>query len=156
MPFRCGTCGTNVPGDAAACPSCGFQFGVLPAGATSQPSEGGLAGTAHLLAYALLILAIPFFFESAFEMYGLTLIRGQQMLFFSITHTGSTLVLTSLLLSWVCFAALTIYSGWVAVLRFFSVRSYKDNFGRIFTIAFAVTLTHTILLMTYDHWARLL
>ncbi len=89
-------------------------------------------------------------------MYGLTLIRGQQMLFFSITHTGSTLVLTSLLLSWVCFAALTIYSGWVAVLRFFSVRSYKDNFGRIFTIVFAVTLTHTILLMTYDHWARLL
>ena len=88
-------------------------------------------------------------------MYGLTLVRGQQMLFFSIMHTAGALLLTLLLLSWVSFAALTIYSGGIVVLRYFSARTCKDNFGRIFTIVFAVALTHTILLTTYDHWARL-
>jgi len=112
-------------------------------------------GTGHFFAWALLIFAVPAFLESAFEMYGLTLARGEQMLFFSITHTAGTVVATLLLLSWVSFAALTIYSGGIVVLRLFSAHSCKDNFGRIFTVVFAITLTHTILLMTYGHWARL-
>jgi hypothetical protein len=155
MSFKCGACGSNVPADAPDCPSCGFHFGVLPPSTTPQPPEGAFAGTAHFFAYALLILAAPAFLESAFEMYGLTLVRGQQMLFFSIIHTASALVTTLLFLSWICFIGLVLHSGGVAVLRVFSAHRCKDNFGSIFTVVFAITLTHTILLTTYDYWARL-
>jgi hypothetical protein len=156
MRFRCGACGSDVTGDAIACPSCSFKFGVFPASVIQQPSEGTFTGTGHFLAYTLLVLAIPAFLESAYEMYGLTLVRGEQMLFFSITHTGGAFVLALLLFSWVCFTALIIYSGSITALRFFSVRSCKDTFGRIFTVVFAVTLSHMILLATYGYWAGLL
>ncbi len=156
MSFRCGACGSSVPGNIAACPSYGFQFGVLPPSTTPQPSEGPLTGTGHFLAYALLILAIPAFLESAYEMYGLTLARGQQMLFFSIIHTSGTVVLILLLVSWLSLTLLTIYSGIVTDLRYFSTSRCKDDFGRIFTAVFAVTLTHAVLLVTYERWAPLL
>jgi len=45
MLLRCGACGSNVPGDAAVCPSCGFQFGVLPASSSSQPPQSTVVGT---------------------------------------------------------------------------------------------------------------
>jgi len=153
--FRCGTCGSNIARDVAACPSCGFLFGPSPARGAPEPSEGALTGTGHLVAWALLVLAVPAFLESAFEMYGLTLVRGPQMLFYSIVHSADPFLLTLLFVSWVCFALLTLYSGCIAILRLFSARSCKGSFGRIFTVVFTIALVHTFLLATYDHWSRL-
>jgi hypothetical protein len=41
---------------------------------------------------AMTIVGAPFVLESGYELYGLTLVYGPQMLFFSLAHTGGLLV----------------------------------------------------------------
>ncbi len=99
---------------------------------------------------AVVLLALPGYLWSSFEMYGLTLVFGSQMLFFSIVHTSPILVL--LVMMGVAFCSV----WWILSLVALIVEGYQSRIGapRAHHIAFLVTIgSHLLMLMFYDEWA---
>ena len=69
--------------------------------------------------YLVLVAAsIPFLLESSLELYVLTLAFGPQMVFFSISHTGSAYLLYGLMLSGAFLAMSTVFGLVCIVARF--------------------------------------
>jgi len=97
--------------------------------------------------------ALPFILESAFELYGLTLVYGPQMLFFSLAHTGGLLVLI-LFLSAVC-AALALLSGLFLLAAYAGGSAEGAVSRRVVLIAVIALAVHITLLMTYNIWSGL-
>ena len=63
----------------------------------------------------LIAASLPFFLDTVFEMYLLTLTQGQQMLFFSLAHIAPALLLV-VWLSCIAFAWLLVFAFGVVVL----------------------------------------
>ena len=106
---------------------------------------------------AFLVLAAasaPFLLESSLEIYVLTLFFGPQMVFFSITHTGSPYLLYGLMFSAACLALTTLFGVVCVVARILGA------LGPPFPITIVAVLTalfvcHVTLLASYDRWSAL-
>jgi hypothetical protein len=99
----------------------------------------------------LAVVAAPFLLESSLEIYVLTLLFGPQMMFFSVVHTASRLLLYGLMFSAACLALATIF-GLVCL-----VARRLGALGPPFPIAIVALVTalfasHIALLASYDWW----
>jgi hypothetical protein len=103
----------------------------------------------------LIAASLPFFLDTAFEMYLLTLAQGQQMLFFSLAHIAPVFLLV-VGLSGVAFACLAVFALGVVVLNLAGVLNAGKRYAGMMLIILLVQLAHTALFLTYDHWASAL
>ena len=93
-----------------------------------------------------------FFIETAFEMYLLTLVQGQQMLFFSLAH-GNSLFLLIVVLSGLAFVCLAGFAFGVVVLHVAGRLNIGKRYVRMMLLILLGQIAHTALLLTYDRWA---
>jgi len=101
---------------------------------------------------AMTIVGAPFVLESAFELYGLTLVYGPQMLFFSLAHTGGLLV--PVLVASAIGGVLAVAAGVVMLAAAtFGPRPASGTIRACVLITIALA-THMALLATYDYWAN--
>ena len=103
------------------------------------------------LGYLLVLLAAPFFFRTAFEMYFLTVMHGPQMLFFSLMHTAGPALLLVLACSGVSFLLLALYS--VIACGRLILRKTTGEHEKTFTWILGLQLLHIALLCLYDYWS---
>ena len=103
----------------------------------------------------LIVASLPFFLDTAFEMYLLTLAHGQQMLFFSLAHIAPALLLI-VWISGIAFACLGVFALGVVVLNLVGVLNAERRYARMMLIILLVQVVHTALLLTYDRWASAL
>lgn len=96
-----------------------------------------------------------FFIETAFEMYVATAIRGPQMIGFGIAHGGTGLLLI-VLLSAVIYVCLGVFALSVIIISFLGRAHPTKNYLRMMLIILTIQVIHTSLLLTYEHWSRLL
>ncbi len=108
------------------------------------------------LGYILIAASSPFFFESAFEMYLLTLIHGHQMLFFSFIHIASVFGVLLLALSLFAYLCLALFAAIVVALKLMGKLSLWGSYPRMMEIILLIQVIHTILFVTYDRWASAL
>ena len=102
--------------------------------------------------YVLLVLAAPVFVETAFEMYILTFLQGPQMLGFALTHTLPLWVLDALIVSFIAFYALALYS--LVVIVGWLVGKRRDWQVTLYGWVLLIQLIHVVLLETYSSWAK--
>src|SRR2546423_7751488 len=100
----------------------------------------------------LIVGSTLFFAETAFEMYFLTLLNGQQMLFFSLAHIAPGAIWV-VVLSGIAFICLAICISVIILLNFLGVMNSEQNYIKVISIIFIIQLVHTVLLLTYDFWA---
>jgi len=100
----------------------------------------------------LIAASALFFLESAFEMYFLTLLQGQQMLFFSLAHI-TPFALVVVILSGLAFVCLAVFALVIQLLRITRKLSCCPTFAKSMLVIFCVQLVHAVLLLTYDAWA---
>ena len=100
----------------------------------------------------LMVASLPFFLDTAFEMYLLTLIHGQQMLFFSLVHIVPGFLLI-VWLSGVAFVCLAVFALGVVVLNLSGVLNAEKRYARMMLIVLLAQVAHAGLLITYDGWA---
>ena len=93
-----------------------------------------------------------FFIETAFEMYLLTLVHSQQMLFYSLAHSASIFLLL-VVLSGLAFACLAVFAVGVIVLHLVGRPNIEKRYARMMLVILLVQLAHMALLLTYDRWA---
>lgn len=103
----------------------------------------------------LIAASLVFFIETAFEMYLLTLIHGQQLLFFSLAHVAPGFLLI-MALSGIAFVCLAIFALVVVVLNRLGKVDSGGNYPRTMLIILLIQVVHTTLLVTYDYWAAAL
>jgi hypothetical protein len=103
----------------------------------------------------LIVASLPFFLDTAFEMYLLTLTQGPQMLFFSLAHVAPILLVV-VWLSGIAYASLMVSALGVVVLSLVGVLNAEKSYARMMLIILLVQSAHTALLLTYDHWAAAL
>jgi len=96
----------------------------------------------------------PFLVESSLEAYLLTLFSGPQMLFFSVSHVGSPLLLICLLVSAACLALATL-SGVICLMARHLGALGPPFPSAIVTRLTAVLVSHVILLASYEWWSVL-
>ena len=97
----------------------------------------------------LIAASLPFFLDTAFEMYLLTLIHGPQMLFFSLAHIAPVFFLV-VWLSGVAFACLAAFALGVVVLNLLGVLNAEKGYARMMLVVLLVQVAHAALLLTYD------
>jgi hypothetical protein len=105
------------------------------------------------LGYALLVAALLFVYQSSFELYVLTPLRGPLMVFFSILHLWPRWLLYLFFGSWAAFYAYLLFAIAVSVLgylRRFNVHRRYFRFIRATVLVFGL---HLILMWTYEKWA---
>jgi hypothetical protein len=100
----------------------------------------------------LIAASALFFLESSFEMYFLTLVHGQQMLFFSLAHIAP-FALNVIILSGLAFVCIAVFALVIQLLRFTRRLSCSPGFAKFMLVIFCVQLVHIMLLLTYDAWA---
>lgn len=100
----------------------------------------------------LIVASGLFFFETGFEMYFLTPLRGTQMLFFSLAHIAP-ITLPILIMSGLAFVCLMVFALVLQVSRFSPWFGAVRGFRKAMLIVLCVQIMHVCLLMTYDHWA---
>src|SRR6266849_6164113 len=93
-----------------------------------------------------------FFFETAFEMYFLTLTNGHQMLGFSLAHIAPP-VLILVFLSEFAFVCLVVFALIVQILKLAGRLQSLGRYSRFMFIVLCVQIIHGVLLLTYDRWA---
>ena len=103
----------------------------------------------------LLLCALPWFCQSAFEMYFLTVAQGPQMLFFSFLHRAPELVISMMQLSILAFLASTVYNSALLVGLRRGKFEFLLNKKEILVVVLVVQLVHITLLLTYFFWAGL-
>ena len=103
----------------------------------------------------LIAASLPFFLDTAFEMYLLTLTQGQQMLFFSLAHIAPILLLI-VWLSGIAFACLMVFALGVVILNLAGVLKAEKSYARMMLIILLAQVAHTALFLTYDGWASAL
>ena len=103
----------------------------------------------------LIAASSVFFIETAFEMYLLTLVHGQQMLFFSLAHIAPGFLLI-VALSGIAFTCLAVFAFVVVVLNLMGRLDSSRNYPRFMLIVLCVQIVHSGLLLTYDRWAAAL
>jgi TRAP-type C4-dicarboxylate transport system permease small subunit len=96
-----------------------------------------------------------FFLETSFEMYFLTLTRGQQMLGFSLVHIAPA-ILGLVLLSGIFFLCLAVFALVVQVMRLAGLLKSSARYARFLLVVLCVQIIHGTLLLTYDRWASAL
>ena len=101
----------------------------------------------------LIAASLPFFLETSFEMYLLTPLHGQQMLFFSVAHIAPLAFLLILGLSGLAFGCLALFALATLILNFAGVINTGKGYARAMLIILSVQAVHTILFLTYDLWA---
>ena len=99
----------------------------------------------------LLLLAAPAAVWTSFEMYGLTLIYGPQMLFYSVVH-NSPLIYVVVAISAFIFVLLAVFN----LALIFGDRLDLQKFIRKRTIVYILgfQLIHALTLFKYDLWAN--
>lgn len=100
----------------------------------------------------LIAASLPFFLDTSFEMYLLTLMHGRQMLFFSLAHVSPGLLLL-VWLSGVAFACLAVFALGVVILNLIGALNAEKSYARRMLIILLVQVAHTSLLLTCDLWA---
>ena len=100
----------------------------------------------------LMAASLPFFLDTAFEMYLLTLIHGQQMLFFSLAHIAPVFLIV-VWLSGAAFAGLGVFALGVVVLNLVGALDAGKSYSKLMLVILLVQVVHTALLITYDGWA---
>ena len=108
-----------------------------------------------ILGNILLAASSLFFVETAFEMYVLTLLQGQQMLFFSLAHIAPV-ALGIVALSGIAFVGLAMFAFTVQLMRFKGKWSTGAWYPKFMLIVLCVQVIHIVLLLTYDAWASAL
>ena len=103
----------------------------------------------------LIAASLPFFLETSFEMYLLTLMHGQQMLFFSLVHIAPWL-LALVAVSGIAFLCLAVFALGVVILNPLGVISIEGRHARMMLVILLVQVAHTALLLTYERWASAL
>lgn len=108
--------------------------------------------TAARLSWLLLLLGVPFLWQSSYEIVVLTVSSGPQNVFFSIAHTAPgylMLVLASGAFSLLCTLILSV----VAILTLLR----RGGFGSVELVAIRVTalflVLHAIAFLSYGWWA---
>jgi hypothetical protein len=105
-----------------------------------------------IIANILIAASALFFLESSFEMYFLTFVQGQQMLFFSLAHIAP-FALVVIFLSGLAFVCLAVFALVIQVLSLTRRLSNTPGFAKLMRVIFCVQLVHIVLLLTYDAWA---
>jgi len=105
-----------------------------------------------IIANILIAASALFFLESSFEMYFLTFVQGQQMLFFSLAHIAP-FALVVIFLSGLAFVCLAVFALVIQVLSLTRRLSNTPGFAKSMRVIFCVQLVHIVLLLTYDAWA---
>ena len=100
----------------------------------------------------LIVVSLPFFLDTAFEMYLLTLAHGPQMLFFSLAHIAPVFLIV-VWLSGVAFACLGVFALGVVTLNLVGVLDAGRSYSKLMLVILLVQVIHTALLITYDGWA---
>jgi hypothetical protein len=103
----------------------------------------------------LIAASLPFFLDTAFEMYLLTPAQGPQMLFFSLAHIAPVLLLL-VSLSGIAFACLMVFALVIVVLNLVGVLNTESGYARMMLIILLVQAAHTALFLTYDRWSAAL
>jgi hypothetical protein len=99
----------------------------------------------------LIFLSLPFFLETCFEAYLLTILSGPQMIGFALAHSVGMTGLLLFFASEICFVLLAIYSL-IALLRFlFSANSGAHE--RKFSWICGICLLHLSLVLSYEYWS---
>lgn len=97
-----------------------------------------------------------FFFETAFEMYFLTLTQGQQMLGFSFVHIAPPIVILLVFLSGIAFLCLAGFALVIQVIRLSGSLKSLSGYSTFMLVVLCVQIIHGTLLLTYDRWAATL
>src|ERR1700752_5357012 len=85
----------------------------------------------------LIAASALFFLESSFEMYFLTLVQGQQMLFLSLAHIAP-LALVVIFLSGLAFVALAVFALVIQLLRVTGRLNCSLAFAKLMLVIFGV------------------
>ena len=99
--------------------------------------------------------SLLFFLETAFEMYVLTMLRGPQMIGFSMAHIARGLLIL-VLLSGLFYLFLGGFALIIVVAKLFGKLTVEDGYARLMLIVLIIQIIHTSLLMTYDFWSAIL
>ena len=105
----------------------------------------------RIVGNTLIAASSLFFLETAFEMYFLTLLHRQQMLFFSLAHLAP-MALVIVFLSGIAFLCLAIFALVVQLIRI-NGKLNPVGYARFMLIVLCVQVIHIVLLLTYDAWA---
>jgi hypothetical protein len=106
----------------------------------------------HILFYA----SLPFFVETAFEMYVLTLIGGPQMLFFSLAHIGGMFLISLLTLSALAFILFFVIGVSLVISKAAGkIQGHNREMARL-NILLVLQVVHIALLFTYETWSNAL
>jgi mannose/fructose/N-acetylgalactosamine-specific phosphotransferase system component IIC len=106
----------------------------------------------RIVGNTLIAASSLFFIETAFEMYFLTLLHGQQMIFFSLAHLAPV-ALVIVFLSGIAFLCLAIFALVVQLIRINGKLNPAIGYARFMLIVLCVQVIHIVLLLTYDAWA---
>jgi TRAP-type C4-dicarboxylate transport system permease small subunit len=107
-----------------------------------------------ILGNILIAASSLFFVETGFEMYVLTLLQGQQMLFFSLAHIApGAIVLVAF--SGVAFVCLAVFALVMQMLRFMGKLDSNYGYSKFMLIVLCIQVIHVSLLFTYDRWSAL-
>ena len=115
------------------------------------PSERWLKWVGNTLIAASAL----FFLDTAFEMYFLTLMQGQQMLGFSLAHIAPA-ILVLVLLSGIAFMGLAVFALVIQILKLTGRLKSLGRYSTFMLIVLCVQIVHGVLLLTYDRWAAAL
>jgi len=111
--------------------------------------------TVKLIGNALIVASSLFFFETAFEMYFLTLTQGQQMPGFSLAHIAPWL-LGLVFLSGVAFLALAVFALVLQIVKLTGHLKPVARYASFMLVVLCVQIVHGALLVTCDRWAAAL
>lgn len=100
----------------------------------------------------LLAGSLLFFLETAFEMYVLTMLRGPQMIGFSIAHVKQIL-LVLVLVSALCYLCLLAFAAVVSTIYLAGRTGVSIGYGRFMIGVFLIQVVHLSLLLSYDSWS---
>lgn len=96
-----------------------------------------------------------FFFETAFEMYVLTIMHGPQMLGFWMVHIARGFFIL-VMLSGLIYLCLAVFAFVVVIMNLVGKLGTAKGYARLMLIVLAVQIIHTTLLLTYDYWVAVL
>jgi hypothetical protein len=100
----------------------------------------------------LIVGSSPFFLGTALEMYVLTVIRGPQMIGFSMAHIAPGLFIL-MMLSGLFYLCLATFALVLVVMKLLRWPVTEARYIRLMLIVLSVQIVHTSLLLTYDYWS---